>query len=191
MSQIVYIFVAYLIYLRHNMEKLKIQIINGVEIFAVKDDKSQIFVPVKPICEAIGVAFQTQHLKLQEHPILGPTVTLGVIVAADGKEREMVCLPLEFIFGWLFTINPRNVAEASRESVIRFQSECYHALYVHFAGSLQETIEQNKEELSLLRRIASLKEEEKSIKSRRIEAENSLAKLRDSRLDKNPLLDLK
>lgn len=79
------------------MSKKKISIVNGVEIFAEVSETGQVYIPVKPICEAIGVAFQAQHLKLQEHEILAPTITLRMIVAADGKLREMVCIPLEYV----------------------------------------------------------------------------------------------
>ena len=58
---------------------------------------------------------------------------LSTVVAADGKEREMLCLPYEFIFGWLFTINPKNVKEEARESVAKYRIECYRVLFRHFA----------------------------------------------------------
>jgi predicted nuclease with TOPRIM domain len=53
-------------------------------------------------------------------------------VGADGKNREMTVLPLRFIFGWLFTIDSNLVKEESREAVVRYQLECYNALYNHF-----------------------------------------------------------
>jgi hypothetical protein len=31
------------------------------------------------------------------------------MVATDGKKREMVTIPYRFVFGWLFTINSKNV----------------------------------------------------------------------------------
>lgn len=42
---------------------------NGVSIpVATKDGQS--YLPIKPICEAIGIAFQPQNDKIKEHPIL-------------------------------------------------------------------------------------------------------------------------
>jgi predicted ATP-binding protein involved in virulence len=66
---------------------------------------------------------------------LSSTMVLSPTVAADGKEREMVCLPQEFIFGWLFTINPKNVKEEAREAVAKYRIECYRALYEHFSSA--------------------------------------------------------
>lgn len=105
--------------------------INDVEIQVV-NDKENILVPVRPICEALGVAYEPQFTKLKEDEFLGSTITPSVIVAADGKAREMVCLPFEFIFGWLFTINPKNVKEEAREAVMQYRVECYRALFSYF-----------------------------------------------------------
>ena len=170
------------------MNQQTISIINGVEISAVADESGNIFVPVKPICDAIGVAYQTQHLKLQDHEILAPTITLRVMVAADGKKREMVCLPLEFVYGWIFTINAKNVSEGAHDAVLRYQLECYKALYEHFTGSMQRTIETNNAEIELLRQINSAISREKAAKAERRKAEEALGKLRAERLNPQPSL---
>ena len=60
-------------------------------------------------------------------------MVLSTTVGGDEKDREMVCLPYEFIFGWLFTINPKNVKPEAQEAVAKFRIECYKALYNHFA----------------------------------------------------------
>lgn len=74
------------------METKIITRINGVDIVATSDE---LLIPVKPICEALGIAFEVQFKKIKEHPILSSTVTPGVKVAEDGKQREMFCLPLK------------------------------------------------------------------------------------------------
>lgn len=161
--------------------------INAVDIVTVEKD-GQIFVPVKPICDAIGIAFQPQHIKLQEDDFLAPTVTIIVTVAADGKEREMVCLPLRYTYGWLATINPGKVAPEAREAVTIYRRECYDVLYDHFTGSMRRTIETNNAEIELLKEINSAIAAEKEAKNRKKKAEESLAKLRTERLNPHPTL---
>lgn len=161
--------------------------INAVDIVTVEKD-GQIFVPVKPICDAIGIAFQPQHIKLQEDDFLAPTVTIIVTVAADGKEREMVCLPLRYTYGWLATINPGKVAPEAREAVTNYRRECYDVLYDHFTGSMRRTIETNNAEIELLKKINSAIADEKEAKNRKKKAEESLAKLRSERLNPHPTL---
>ena len=104
--------------------------INNVDIVMIENGEKR--VAVKPICEALGVAYQSQIERLKSDPILGSTVTLTVTVGADGKQREMVTIPFKFVFGWLFRIDSRNVKEESKQVVERYQLECYNALYQHF-----------------------------------------------------------
>jgi predicted nucleic-acid-binding protein len=105
--------------------------INNTEIVVVENGEKM--VAVKPICEALGIAFEPQFKKLKTDPLLSSTVTLGIMVGADGKEREMFSIPFKFVFGWLFRIDSRNVKEAVRPLVEKYQLECYNALYNHFA----------------------------------------------------------
>lgn len=112
--------------------------VNNVAIM-VGSDKNEM-VPIKPICEVLGIDAKTQVDKIKEHPILSSTGGLSPLVAADGKEREMFCIPFKYVFGWLFTINPGNVKEEARESIVKYQLECYDALYEYFA-EYQEYVE--------------------------------------------------
>lgn len=161
--------------------------INGVDIVAVEKD-GDIYVPIKPICEAIGIDARAQREKIQSDEILSSTGVLSTSVGGDGKEREMFCLPLKYVYGWLFTINPKNVAESARESVARYRRECYEVLYEHFTGSMRRTIETNNAEIELLQQINSAIADEKEAKNRKKKAEESLAKLRTERLNPQPTL---
>ena len=73
--------------------------------------------------------------KLNEDPILS-SVTVGSAQAtgADGKQYEMVTIPFMYVFGWLFRIDSRNVKEEAKEAVLKYQVECYKALYNHFTA---------------------------------------------------------
>ena len=44
----------------------------------------------------------------------------------------MSCLPMKFVFGWLFTIDTSRVNEEARESVITYKLKCYDVLYNYF-----------------------------------------------------------
>lgn len=170
------------------MEKQFITTINGIEIAAVRDGNHNVFVPVKPICDAVGVNYESQYAKLKEHEILAPTIVLNAMVAADGKEREMVCLPLEFVYGWIFTINTKNVSKEAHDSVLRYQLECYQALYTHFAGSLRRRVEENEAEIKALQAVNEAILREKEAKADRRKAEELLNAIRKARLDTAPTL---
>lgn len=111
--------------------------VNDVSITLTNDENNRELVPIRPICEALGIDYSTQLQKLKEDEDLSSTVGLSPTVATDGKEREMVCLPYEFIFGWLFTINPKNVNEEARETVRKYRMECYKALFYYFSSQTE------------------------------------------------------
>ena len=104
--------------------------INNVEIVVIENGEKRL--AVRPICDALGVAYQSQIERLKNDPLIGSTVTLSMTVGADGKEREMVTIPFKYVFGWLFMIDSRNVKPEAAEAVLRYQKECYDALYDHF-----------------------------------------------------------
>lgn len=110
------------------------------------------------------------------------------IVATDDKERDMVCLPLKFIYGWLFTINPGKVAPEAREAVMRYRRECYEVLYEHFTASMARTIETNNAEIALLKELNGVIIDEKEAKAQRRKLEQSLQRLRTERLNPQPKL---
>lgn len=168
------------------MKETMITRINDVAIAATSNEQGEVLIPIRPICDALGVAYPRQYGKIKDDETLAPTVTLRVTVGADGKQREMVCLPLRFIFGWLFTINPANVSEEAKESVMRYRLECYNALYDHFARVRQ--LDENREEIRLLEELTRVSDEIQEAKGKRRCIEQKLAKLRAARLDEQPSL---
>lgn len=100
---------------------------HGQTLF-VLSHHGQPFTPMKPIVEGMGMAWQPQHAKIRTNASRW-SITNIVTVAEDGKSREVVCMPLRKLPGWLMTINPRKVAPAIRETVTLYQNECDDALW--------------------------------------------------------------
>jgi len=129
--------------------------VNKVNILLIENGDK--YVPVKPICDALGIAHQAQIEKIKNDEILSSVVTLRVTTGADKKQYEMVCIPYRFVFGWLFSINPKNVAPEARESVLKYKLECYNVLYNHFTAHAefyeykQAIVHQKNEELKRIR----------------------------------------
>ena len=101
---------------------------NNQQLLTVEKDGIK-YVAVKPICENLGLDWASQFTKIKSNEILEPTIVFITTVAEDGKNREMVCLPIDMINGWLFTINPNRVSEEIRPVVLYYQKECYRALF--------------------------------------------------------------
>lgn len=160
--------------------------INGVKILA--SEASEGLVPVKPICEALKVDYPTQFTKLKEHPIYASVIGLSPATGTDGKRYDMLCIPIEFLSGWLFSINPANVKEEAREGLIRYQIECNRILFHHFFGSQKIQIEQNAIEINLLEEIADLNQQKNSINGALNEKKKMLENIRAERLKNEPRL---
>ncbi len=108
--------------------------INNIEILITSNGDEK-FVPIKPICRILGIDYAGQQKKILADEILGSTKVLSTSVGQDKKERPMFTIPFKYVFGWLFTINPKNVNEKARDKIIKYKLECYDALYDHFVGA--------------------------------------------------------
>lgn len=94
------------------------------------------FVPMKPIAENMGLAWQVQSRKLAEK--FGSVITIMVTTGGDGKQYEMVCLPLRKLPAWLYSINPNKVSPDIRAKVIQYQEECDDVLWRYWTTGVAE-----------------------------------------------------
>jgi predicted transcriptional regulator len=159
--------------------------VNNVDIVATSDEQ---MVPIRPICEALGISVERQRKKIQEDEDLNSVAALRAATGADGKQYEMLCLPIRYIFGWMFTINPANVKPEAQEAVRTYRRRCYDALYNHFFGSQKRQLEQNQIEITLLEELADLNQQQQQLKQTISEKRRKLDKLREERLKNEPQL---
>lgn len=105
--------------------------IKEIKVYCPQED-GLVYVPIRPICEALGIDNKRQQEVVKNHPIWGSVVGLRPTTGSDGKQYEMLCLPLKYVFGWLMGIDARMVKPESYESVIVYQEAAYEALYDRF-----------------------------------------------------------
>ena len=170
------------------MKQQLISIVNGVEISAVSDESGSIFVPVKPICQAIGVDLPAQVQRIKRHRKLSSVVVTITTTGADGKSYEMLALPLQYVYGWIFSIDLSMVAESALPTVEKYQDECYEVLYRHFAGSLRRRVEENEAEIAALKAVNDAILQVKEAKTAQRKAEEHLEAIRKNRLNPQPSL---
>jgi len=118
----------------------------GDQILYIENNNEQ-FVPIKPVCEALGLAWQAQHRKLTDASERF-SITMMVMETPAGP-REMLCLPVTRLFGWLAGIHPSKVRPELRDKLTRYQRECDRVLAAHFLGqhSAREAERADREEL--------------------------------------------
>ena len=114
------------------METKTIAKVNNQSILIIEDLSKEKLVPIRPICDALGIDSKAQRNRIERDEILNSVEVMMTSTGADGKQYEMSCLPLKFVFGWLFTIDTSRVNEEARESVITYKLKCYDVLYNYF-----------------------------------------------------------
>lgn len=90
------------------------------------------YVPMKPIVEGMGLAWQTQHRKLNERFKKGIT---EMVIPSIGGAQAMICLALRKLAAWLNSISPNKVKPEIRDRVIQYQEECDDVTLFHFYPS--------------------------------------------------------
>ena len=101
------------------------------------------YVAMRPIVDGMGIDWKTQERKLKSR--FASTVVIMPTVALDGKQREMLCLPLEKLPAWLLSIDPRKVAPTIRANVERYQAESEAALWNYWTTGIAKQDEIRRE----------------------------------------------
>ena len=119
-------------------KQIKLVEFHGTQIPTISKNGKP-FVSMKPIVEGMGLNWPSQFKKIKKNKVLSSTIVIMTTVGEDSKEREMTCIPLEYLNGWLFTLDPtRAKGEGVEETIIEYQKECFHALHEHWFGKVKE-----------------------------------------------------
>lgn len=95
----------------------------GDDLVAVRDEEGTVWVPMRRLCEAIGVTLRGQLAKIERSPVLSDEVRSVYVTYTDGRTFAMECLPLKFVRFWLATLDTSRVKDEAREHIIRYQRE--------------------------------------------------------------------
>jgi hypothetical protein len=102
------------------------------EIMAVRTEDGNIYVPVRPICELLGLSWPSQSNRIKRDAVLSTeahNISLLVLNAqGEAQRREMLCLPLDFISGFLFGVDVSRTKPEIQAKLIKYQKECYKIL---------------------------------------------------------------
>lgn len=119
----------------------------GDELMAVMvmiEGQNRVFVPLRPICDFLGVSWQGQHRRIMDDVVMSEVIMSVNVMLTDiepgnrvPKNSQMLCLPLEYINGFLFGINPKRVKPEIAQKLISYQRECYHILANAFLETSQ------------------------------------------------------
>ena len=119
-----------------NATESKVTIVkfHQTKIQCIIDPDGSIHVALKPIMDGIGLHADSAWKSIKNDPILG--AKHGVRRGLDAKKRgfPMQTLPIEYVHGWLFSIDASKVSSQAKPKLLKFKLECYQVLFDHFYG---------------------------------------------------------
>jgi len=90
------------------------------------------YIALKPVCEALEVDYIQQYKNTREDIFLRPALCKHTMQVPEDQNREYVCLPEEYIYGWICSIQSQSPA------LQEYKRECYHILFLHFHGTITQ-----------------------------------------------------
>lgn len=102
----------------------------------------EIFVPIRPLCDYLGLTWSGQYERLKRDPVLDEALRFVRVTRTNspGGDPHVLCLPLEFLPGWLFGINVARVKPALKDKITRYRRECFRVLWRAFQDEAQSTL---------------------------------------------------
>jgi hypothetical protein len=91
----------------------------------------RIYVPVKPICDYLGVDWSSQRRRILRDEVLGASMVMMTRETSPGR-RDVAALPLDLLPGFLFGIEGRRVKPELQEKIARYRRECFRMLWEAF-----------------------------------------------------------
>ena len=88
-----------------------------------------VYTALKTICENIGLDWTAQRQRIIRDEVLNSVACMIKAVGNDGKNREMLCLPIHYLNGWLFGVDVSRVKAEIKQKLITYKKECYQALF--------------------------------------------------------------
>ena len=123
----------------------------GDEIVAVLtevEDQRQVYVPIKPLCDYLGLSWSSQLQRLKRDEVLSEALSnVSLMDTKAGQRYTVICLALEFLPGWLFGITTSRVRADLQAKITRYRRECYRILWQAFQADVLTMLDTEIEEM--------------------------------------------
>lgn len=97
---------------------------------------NEVYVPLRPLTDFLGLDASGQRQRVQRDRVLSLRIKTVAFTGADGREREMLCLPLDALPGWLFSVSTMRVRADLVEKLDRYRAECFRVLWQAFRSEI-------------------------------------------------------
>ena len=115
----------------HRQVQIKHVQVAGDDILAVIIDGEGVAIPIRLVCDALGVSPQQHSERLREHDVLAQGLRI-VRVPLAGRVQSVLAILHTHIAFWLANVLPQDVRADVRPKLVQYQEELVlvlHALY--------------------------------------------------------------
>jgi len=106
----------------------------GEGIPVAQADDGGLYVALRPIVDHLGLTFGSQRLRVLRDRILAPRTRTMLMTATDGRRRDLLCIPLDLLPGYLFGIDTGRVRPELVDKLDRYRADCFRVLWDAFKG---------------------------------------------------------
>lgn len=111
-----------------------------LQVVLVETDGQRLaYVPVRQFCVHLGLDWASQYQRMKRDRVLaaemaavGRTTTASPGQRSGQQRHPVICLPLDLLPGWLFTISSTRVHPDLQEKIHEYRQKCYRALWEAF-----------------------------------------------------------
>ena len=86
------------------------------------------YTAAKPIAENIGLDWRSQRQRILRDDVLSEGVVM-ITTPSKGGSQDMLCLPIDYLNGWLFGVDAKRVKPEIKDTLIEYKKECYKVLH--------------------------------------------------------------
>ncbi len=115
----------------------------GDGIPVAQADDGGLYVALRPITDHLGLAFGSQRLRVLRDRILAPRTRTILMTAADGRRRDLLCIPLDLLPGYLFGITTGRVRPELVDKLDRYRADCFRVLWEVFKGDAGTVVDEH------------------------------------------------
>lgn len=114
------------------------------------------YIALRPLAEHLGLEWGSQRLRTLRDEVLNAEIRQLLMTGADGKQRQMFSLPLEFLPGWLFGITPSRARPELLEKLTRYRRECFRVLWNAFQADIKRSPAPTESGVNTLTQVRNL-----------------------------------
>lgn len=110
------------------------------------DEQPEIFVALRPLCDYLGLSWSGQYERIKRDAVLAEALQFVRVTRTNstGGDPTTLCLPLEFLPGWLFGISVARVRPELQDKITRYRRECFRVLWRAFQDEALSTLHRSE-----------------------------------------------